>query len=374
MFYFWWVDSTLFHLIALSHVPKVGPILGRVLVGYCGSPEAVFQEKVGTLAKIPQIGLIIARFIQDKSCLQKAENEICILDKEDITAIHYLDKRYPSRLSYFDESPLVLFMRGAPNLQHPRTVGIIGTRTPSPAGRIHTQELVEALVPYNAMIMSGLAHGVDSTAHQAALAHGLPTIGVLGHGLHTLYPAAHRGLAQRMTGSSGILTEFPFDTIPDRENFPMRNRIIAAWSDALVVVESKEKGGSMITAEYANRYNKDVFAIPGRVQDAQSKGCHLLIKRHKAHLMETVDDLVEIMGWENKKGGNGGTQVPLFLDLNPEEKAVVETLKEHPEIMIDKLGFQLQMPASNISAILLNLEFKGVVRSLPGKRYILSTV
>ncbi len=367
------MDKQLFHLIALSQVPKVGPILGRILVGYCGSPEAVFRTSIRDLARIPQIGLLIARNIHDSSCLRYAEREIGILEKEGIQGIHYLDARYPQRLGFFDESPLVIYIRGNPDLHHRRIVGVIGTRSPSPAGRVHAQDLIEALAPYQVMIVSGLAHGIDSAAHQAALAHGIPTLGILGHGLHTIYPAAHRSLVQKMTGDNGIMTEFPFSTIPDRENFPMRNRIIAALSDALVVVESKEKGGSMITAEYANRYNKDVFAIPGRVQDTHSKGCHQLIKRHKAHLLEHAEDLIEMMRWEpSGKNTGGGCQADLFQELEPHEQAVVSTLSTNPEMLIDQLGFQLQMPPSAISSILLSMEFKGIIRSLPGKRYILN--
>lgn len=366
------MDKQLFHLIALSQVPKVGPILGRILVGYCGSPEEVFRTPIRDLARIPQIGLLIARNIHDASSLRFAERELTILEKEGITAIHYLDKRYPYRLGFFDESPLVLYTRGNPNFQYQRIVGVIGTRSPSPAGRVHTQDLVEALAPYQVMIVSGLAHGIDSTAHQAALALGIPTMGILGHGLHTIYPAVHRSLVQKMTGENGIVTEFPFSTMPDRENFPMRNRIIAAMSDALVVIESKEKGGSMITAEYANRYNKDVFAIPGRVQDVYSKGCHLLIKRHKAHLLEHADDLIELMRWEPTDRSRAGGQAALFQDLEPDEQAIVTTLAAHPEMLIDELGFRLQMTPGTISALLLNMEFKGIVRTLPGKRYMLN--
>lgn len=351
----------------------VGPVLGRQLVSYCGSPEAVFRTPVRELARIPQIGAVIARHIQNPAALCEAEEEVRRLEKEGVKAIGYLDSAFPGRLRHFEESPLVLYMRGDADLQTRRTVGIVGTRKPSPLGRLITEELVGMLVPYGVTVISGMAHGVDSAAHHSALQHGVPTIGVLGHGFHTLYPAAHRALARKMDGPHGLITEFTWHTRPDKENFPMRNRIIAGLSDALVVIESKEKGGSMITAEMANRFNKDVFAIPGRVNDPQSKGCHLLIKRHKAHLMEDANDLAEIMGWETE----GGTvprqaQGELFPDLGPQEMQLVEILRGREEMLIDELGFHMQLTPGSVSALLLGMEFKGLVHQLPGKRYALA--
>lgn len=351
----------------------VGPVLGRLLVSYCGSPEAVFRTPVRDLARIPQIGMVIARHIQNPAALCEAEEEVRRLDREGVRAIGYLDSDFPGRLRHFEESPLVLYMRGDADLQARRTVGIVGTRKPSPLGRLVTEELVETLKPYGVTIVSGMAHGVDSAAHHGALQHEVPTIGVLGHGFHTLYPAAHRSLARRMNGPNGLLTEFTWHTRPDKENFPMRNRIIAGLSDALVVIESKEKGGSMITAEFANRFNKDVFAVPGRVNDPYSKGCNLLIKRHKAHLMEDANDLAEIMGWEPEGSAQPRpSQGELFQELAPEELKLVEILRDQEEMLIDELGFRMQLTPGSVSALLLGMEFKGVVHQLPGKRYALS--
>lgn len=367
------MEERMLHLLALCHVPLVGPILGRTLVSYCGSPEAVFRTPPVKLAKIPQIGEQIARNIHRPEVLKDAERELNTLVREEIRAIGYLDPAYPSRLRHFEESPLVLFVRGEPALQHPRTIGIVGTRKPSPQGRILTEELVEKLAPYGIMVVSGLAHGIDSAAHHAAIAQGVPTIGILGHGLHTLYPAAHRSLARQMAqDGNGILTEFPWDTKPDRENFPMRNRVIAAFSDAVIVVESKERGGSMITAEFANRFNKDVFAFPGRPQDSNAKGCNLLIKRNMAHLLEDADDLVEMLRWEPPIQRTAAIGQPsLFPVLEGEELLLAQALRDEPELAIDTLGFRLRMPPSRISSLLLEMEFKGLVRQLPGKRYLL---
>lgn len=361
-------------MLALCHVPMVGPILGRTLVSYCGSPEAVFRTSPSKLAKIPQIGEQIARNIHKPEVILAAERELQTIRKEEIRAIGYLDPDYPSRLRHFEESPLVLFVRGEPDFQHPRTVGIVGTRKPSPQGRLLTEEIVEKLSEYGVMIVSGLAHGIDSAAHTAAITHSVPTLGILGHGLHTLYPAAHRNLASQMThAGNGILTEFPWNTKPDRENFPMRNRVIAAFSDALIVVESKDKGGSMITAEFANRFNKDVFAVPGRPQDPCAKGCNTLIKRNMAHLLEKAEDLIDLLRWEPPRTKSSSRAQPsLFPVLEGDELLLAQTLREEPELAIDTLGYRLRMPPSRVSSLLLEMEFKGLVRQLPGKRYLLA--
>lgn len=368
------MDERLLHMLALCHVPMVGPILGRTLVSYCGSPEAVFRTAPAKLAKIPQIGEQIARNIHRPEVLQEAEREMLTLHREQVRAIGYLDPEYPSRLRHFEESPLVLFVRGDPDLQHLRTIGIVGTRKPTPQGRLMTEELVEKLSEFGVMIVSGLAHGIDSAAHTAAIAHAVPTLGILGHGLHTLYPAAHRSLARQMTlNGNGILTEFPWDTKPDRENFPMRNRVIAALSDAVIVVESKDRGGSMITAEFANRFNKDVFAVPGRPQDPSSKGCNTLIKRNMAHLLEQAEDLVDLLRWEPPHARSSTLGQPsLFPVLEGDELLLAQTLRDEPELAIDTLGYRLRMPPSRVSSLLLEMEFKGLVRQLPGKRYLLA--
>ncbi len=367
------MENSIFYLIALCRVPMVGPILGRILISYCGSAEAVFKTPINKLARIPQIGPSIAQSLHSPAALCQAEDELKRIEKEGICAISYLDTDYPGRLKHFEESPLVLFIRGEPNLQPARTVGIVGTRKPTPQGRVATEEIVEALKPYGVTIISGLAHGIDSAAHQSAIQQKVPTIGILGHGFHTLYPAANRSLARQMASpGNGVMTEFTWDTKPDKENFPMRNRVIAAFSDALLVVESKEKGGSMITAEFANRFNKDVFAIPGRVMDHYSRGCNMLIKRHKAHLLENALDLVEMMRWDPLDKSQPITgQSSLFVDLAPDEQCLVDLLKDHTEMQIDELGFRLSMPPSLVSALLISMEFKGLVHQLPGKRYTL---
>jgi DNA processing protein len=361
------------YMLALSNIPQVGPITGRNLISYCGSPEMVFKTKPERLIRIPQVGQNVVDYLRNPVAICQAEAELQLIENKGIKLITYLDEMYPSRLKHFEESPLILYQKGDTNLNPKRTIGIIGTRAPTPLGRLITEELAAALQPYQITVVSGMAHGIDSVAHQAAIKLGIPTMGILGHGFHTMYPAANRELARLMAAApNSLITEYSWHTLPDKENFPMRNRIIAGLSDALIVVESKEKGGSMITAEIANRYNKDVFAVPGRFNDATSKGCNLLIKHHKAHLLENAEDLIRIMRWDDEDSKSGkAIQPQLFHDLSLEEQSLVNYLKTEPDAQIDDLGFNLKMAPSAVSAMLISLEFKGLIRQLPGKKYTL---
>jgi DNA processing protein len=333
-----------------------------------------FQNKTRTISRIPHVGVGVIEHLRNPVALCQAESELRIIEKQGIEPVTYLDEKYPARLKHFEESPLILYQKGTANLQPKRTVGIIGTRVPTALGRLVTEDLVAALKPYNITVVSGMAHGIDSIGHQAAINAGIPTLGILGHGFHTIYPAVNRELARQMEiGPNSLLTEFSWHTLPDKENFPMRNRIIAGLSDTLIVVESKEKGGSMITAEIANRYNKDVFAVPGRFNDSTSKGCNLLIKYHKANLLESAEDLIRIMRWDDEDNMSGKTIQPqLFHDLNSEEQSLVNYLKMEPLAQIDDLGYNLKLAPSAVSAMLISLEFKGVVHQLPGKKYTLA--
>ena len=366
------MDKNLLHNIALTLVSDVGPVMAKLLISYCGSAEAVFRASKKELYRIPQVGTKIINGIQNnKEAFTKAEAQLAYLERIDGKAITFHSNEYPRRLKHFDSSPLVIYCRGSMNLNHPRTVAIIGTRMPTEQGKINCERLVEGLKPYDVQIISGLAFGIDTCAHSQAVKEGIETIGVMGHGLDRLYPSANKKLAARMIIHGGLVTEFPTETKPDRENFPMRNRIIASMSDVVVVVESKKKGGSIITSEFANAYNKDVFAIPGRVTDQNSEGCNRLIKQHKAHLLESADDIGYIMRWDefDKKKS---IQKSLFIEYDDEEKRIVDVIKEANEITIDGLNAKVGMTPSSLAAMLLNLEFKGAIRSLPGKKYILS--
>jgi len=365
------MDQNLLHNIALTMVPDIGPVSAKLLISYCGSAEAVLKANKKQLLKIPGVGEKTAQTILKASTLEKAAQEIAFLEKQGARAITFHDKDYPQRLKHFDSSPLVLYYKGNANLNHNRTVAIIGTRQPTELGKINCEKLVEGLKAYGVQIISGLAFGIDTTAHKKSVEVDMETIGVMGHGLDKLYPAENRKLSQQMQKMGGLLTEFPMNTRPDRENFPMRNRIIASMSDVVVVVESKKRGGSIITAEFANSYNKDVFAIPGRLTDSVSEGCNRLIKQHKAHLLESAEDISYIMRWEelDKKKV---VQKQLFVDLTSEEQKIVDFIKEKETASIDQLSQYMEVASSDMSAKLLLLEFKGVVRSLPGKTFILN--
>lgn len=357
--------------IALTKIDLVGSVIARQLVSYCGGIKEVFELDKKQLIKIPQIGEKLAKSIATGEALKKAEAELEYIHKEGIQYVFYLDQNYPQRLKNFPDSPVVLYYKGNIDIDRHRTTGIIGTRRPSEIGRINCEKLVEDLKPYECHIISGLAHGVDSIAHKSAVQHHIPTIGVLGHGLHMIYPAANKKLVRQMIEQGGaIITEFGNGVKPDKPNFPRRNRIIAAMSDAVVIVESARKGGSIITTEYANDYNKDVFAFPGRLQDEYSQGCNMLIKRHKAALIESAADIGYIMNWDKEEKAIT-KQTSLFVELNEVEQAVVDCLKKHQELSADQLHYNLQIPHSQLSSILLNLEFNGILRSLPGKKYIL---
>ncbi len=356
------------HTLALTFIPKVGPVTARQLVSYCGSPEAVFEARKKELLAIPGIGKQIVEYVLQKTALIQAERELEYIQKNGIRVFSYLDKEYPERLKPLNDSPVALYYRGNANLNALRTVAIVGTRKPSPYGVSVCEEIIESLAAYRVTVISGLAFGIDITAHKKCLDLGMPTVGVLGHGLGMIYPAQHRAVAQKMTQNGGLLTEFSSQVQPERVHFPLRNRIIAGLCDALVVVETAEKGGSVISAFYANEYNRDVFAVPGRIRDPAAKGCNALIKTNRAALLEEAADIGYLLRWEDNLP-RPALQRELFADLTEEEELIVTLLQENPESGIDALTFQSRMSGSALAAVLLNLEFKGMVKALPGKRY-----
>lgn len=359
------------HYIALTKTDRVGPVLAKNLISYCGSVEGVFSESSKNLAKIPGVGLATIKCLKDKEIWGKAEAELAHVEKNKIELLFYLDEKYPSRLKHYPDSPLVLYKKGMANHDPSRTIALVGTRDCSTYGKLQTEEMVEGLEKYGVTTISGLAHGIDTLTHKHSLNHNIPTIGIMGGGFNKIYPSANRKLASQMMSESGaVMTEFGFMQLPDREHFPMRNRIIAALSDAVIVVESARKGGSIITAEFANSYHKDVFAIPGRTNDEKSAGCNHLIKIHKAALAQSAEDIAYIMGWEKTKEI---VQMKLPLEtFNLEEQKIVNILQSEGKIQFDKIHYKTGIHLSSLSQILLGLEFKGIIKSLPGKSYLLS--
>jgi len=353
--------------IALSMVPLVGSRRARFLISHFGSAEATLQASYKQLTALPGISSKIAEAVASGRDLEAARQEVNFIRENNIQMLYFMEDEYPDRLKNYDDAPICLFYRGSTPLNGRKHVSVIGTRKPSERGKWQCEKLVNDLSDLDVTIVSGLAYGIDVTAHRASLKAGLPTIGVVAHGLDTIYPAAHKGVARDMISKGGILTEFVRNTRPDRERFPARNRIIAGLCDALVVVESKESGGSMITAHLANDYNKDVFALPGRVDDLASKGCNLLIKQHKAYLMEGAEDLVKMLRWEAKAAVP--KQASLFYELNRDGQKIVECINMGVDD-INGLCDALQYSHSELSVILLDLEMQSVLRALPGNKYM----
>lgn len=364
------MTDRLLHQVALTLLPQVGAITAKTLVSYCGSAEGVFRASRRELLKIPGIGPGIATSIGMSSALAKAEEELRFLEQYGVQAIFYTDERYPARLRQNPDCPALLYFKGSDVslLSARRIVAVVGTRQPTEYGRAVCEELVEGLRAYDAVVVSGLAFGIDVTAHRKATALGMPNIAVLGHGLGKVYPAEHRSIALKLTENGGLLSEYTHHTGPDREHFPMRNRIIAGLCDALLVVETANSGGSMITAELAGQYERDIFAVPGRLRDPKSAGCNRLIRTNRAKLIESAADFADALGW-SENGRERAVQHQLFLDLTPAETRLVEVIRARPLIPIDELAEASNCTPGELAALLLGLEFKGMVRTLPGKRY-----
>ncbi len=362
------MDDDLLYKIGITLIPSIGSVNGKKLVSYCGGAEAVFKEKKSALLKIPGIGKNTVRNIVNHSVLKRAEKEISFIKKYSIQPLFYTDESYPQRMFHCEDGPVMIYYNGNRDLNHQRVLAVVGTRRSTSYGKVQCEKIIEGLQDADVMIVSGLAYGIDSCAHKNALNNNLPTVGILGHGLDRVYPSENRNLAAAMMENGGLLTEFMSETIPDRENFPKRNRIIAGMADAVLVVESGIKGGAIITADIAFSYSRDVFALPGKIGAPYSKGCNFLIKTNRAALVESAKDITNIMNWENIENKQPA-QTELFVNLTEEEQKLVDILTETGENGIDELMAKSKIPVSQVSSILLNLEFKGIVISLPGKRY-----
>jgi DNA processing protein len=366
------MDQNRLALLALHFIPGIGDYLIRQLVSYCGSAEKVFKIPKGKLLKIPGVGLVTAEAISQGKPFALAEKESRQAEKVKVSLLFFTDKNYPSRLRQVNDAPTMLYAKGNMDLENPKTVAIVGTRQSTAYGKECVENLVNDLVPHQALVVSGLAYGIDIHAHKQAVKHRLPTVGVMGSGMDVIYPSAHRDVAMKMMEHGGLLTEHPFGTQPDAHNFPARNRIVAALSDAIIIVEAAEKGGALITADIGNSYNKDVFAFPGNVKQSHSAGCNNLIKSNRAHLITSIRDLQYIMNWDI--GVKPKKQDDVVLDgYEPEEQLIIKTLLENnKQLMIDEISWKTNLPISKIASLLLTLEFKGLVASLPGKIYKLT--
>jgi DNA processing protein len=363
-------DVSLRHKIALGLIPRIGDINARKLVSYFGSVEAVFSESYRNLVKIPGIGSEMAKYITDRSYLDIADREAEYVTKNGIRTFFYLDGDYPFRLKQCDDSPVVCFFRGSCDLDAPKILSVVGTRNATPRGRELCDKLISSLAARHPdlVIISGLAYGIDIAAHKAALAAKLRTVAVLAHGFRTIYPALHASVARSMLSSGGLLTDFMSETLPERNNFLKRNRIIAGLSDATLVIESGLKGGALVTADIANSYNRDVFAVPGRPDDQWSAGCNSLIRSNKAALTGSADDLEFFLGWESDKA-KPAIQRTLFAELDENEKMIFGLLSSEGENDIDTICRTTGLPVHKLSSMLLQMEFKGLVKCYPGNLY-----
>lgn len=364
------MNEDLKYKIALSMLPNIGGILARNLVAYIGSVEGVFAQSAKALTKVPGIGERYARQIKNNNVIPKAEKELEYIEKNNISVHFYTDASYPRRLKNCVDAPLIIYTKGKMNLDMERVISIVGTRNATEYGKSIVNNLCREFAErkYNILVVSGLAYGIDIQAHRSAMEYKLPTVGVVAHGLDILYPAIHKQTAAKMLDNGGIITDFASNSKIDPANFIKRNRIIAGLADATIVVESAKKGGSLITADIASSYNRDVFAFPGRSGDTYSKGCNQLIRNNGATLIEGIEDLEYFMGWE-KTERIDAVQSSLFIDLNPDEQKVVDLLKDKGELFIDQISAEIKLPVSRVSAMMLNLEFKNILLALPGKMY-----
>jgi DNA processing protein len=360
--------SDLLHQIALACTPGIGPVSCRLLLSHLGSARAVFEARKSTLLKIPDIGRARLGALRSPEVMKRAEAELKFIEKNRIRTFFITEPDYPERLRQCADAPVLLFARGELRLNHPRIVSIVGTRAATSYGKQFCEMLIQALAPYRPVIVSGLAYGIDICAHRAALRAGLPTFACLAHGLDRIYPGIHAPVAHEMIREGGLLTEFFSGTRPDRELFPMRNRIIAGIADCTVVVETDERGGSMITADLAHGYGREVFALPGRHNDPHSQGCNLLIRKNVAALLSSEHDLADYLGW-NQSPAVRVVQPTLFDDLSEEESRVADIIRESGPAPVDLIVIRTGMHPSGVSSALLSLEFRGMVISMPGKVY-----
>lgn len=364
------MTNELLYQLALTKVPNIGYVHTRTLLQHFGCASAVFKAKRSTLEKIEGIGSVRAGSIQAFDDFKSAEAEIKFIEQYKIQPLFITDTSYPQRLLHCYDAPALLFYKGTADLNASRIVAIVGTRGNTDYGKQITETLVKELSALNLVIVSGLAFGIDAIAHKCSIKHDVPTVGVVGHGLDQIYPSAHTSLAKDMVKQGGgLLTEFWSKTQPDKHNFPGRNRIVAGISDAVVLVETGIKGGSMITAEIANSYNRDVFAVPGKITDVKSEGCNHLIKTNKAILLTEAAELIDVMGWAEKQLSKKKRQTSLFVELSEDEKKIVDLLREKDSLHIDELNLRSGLSTSAVAAAILNLELQGVIKTLPGKMY-----
>ena len=357
--------------VALTMINGVGPVLARKLLEACGSPEAIFKEKKSLFKKIANMPSKLFSEITNPEVLRRAEQECLFIEKNKIQTFFISEDSYPFRLSQLPDAPVMLYYKGNTDLNAKHIISVVGTRKATDYGRDLTEHFLKELsekLPHT-LVISGLAYGIDIYAHQQALRNKLPTVAVLAHGLDRIYPSVHRNIAAEMTRSGGLLTDYPSGTKPDKPNFVQRNRIVAGLSDAIIVVESAAKGGSMITAEIAFSHSRDVMSFPGRVGDLNSMGCNKLIRKNQAVLITSASDLIESMGWEVQQSKPSATQGTLLFEEPTFDHPLLRLLYEKKELHINQISMDLAIPIQQLTPLLFELEMEGCIRVLPGNIY-----
>ncbi|WP_396177411.1 DNA-processing protein DprA [Flavobacterium sp.] len=361
-------EQDLFSLLALQKVELVGDVVAKKLLNHFENPSDVFTAKAQLLTSIDGIGAGLVKNLKDKSVFEKAEAEVKFIQENDIDVHFYKENSYPDKLKHCFDAPILLFSAGNINLKQTKIISIVGTRQVTSHGAEFCRNLIAEIAPLNPIIVSGFAYGVDIVAHQAAMENDLQTIGVLAHGLNQMYPASHKKYCKKMEEKGGFMTEFWSSSNPDKENFVKRNRIVAGMTEATIVIESAERGGSLITAMLANDYNRDVFAVPGRTTDKFSTGCNNLIKTQKANLLTSAADLIYMLNWDIA-ASTKAVQKQLFVDLPPDEQIIYDYLLQKGKELMDTIALDCGFPIYVLSGMLLNMELKGVIRPLPGKLF-----
>jgi DNA processing protein len=362
------IDQDLFHVLALQQVEGIGDIMAKKLITHCGNASAVFETKHSQLSAIDGVGSILLRNLKSKSIFEKAEQELQFIKSNEINIAYFQNENYPDRLKHCIDGPVLLFTSGNIDLKNKKIISIVGTRQITSYGMEFCRKLIEDLAPLDPIIVSGFAYGVDIFAHQLAMEHDLQTIGVVAHGLNQIYPKTHKKYVAKVEQNGGFMTEFWSSSNPEKENFVRRNRIVAGISEATIVIESAERGGSLITANIANDYNRDVFAVPGRTTDKYSQGCNNLIKTQKANVLTSAADLVYILNWDIESKTKS-VQKQLFVTLENDEQKVYDYLLKNGKELMDIIALRCDFPIYKISGMLLNMELKGVIRPLPGKLF-----
>jgi DNA processing protein len=356
-------------LLTLKKVTNLGDGSIKKLIGEVGDAEAVLTEKTNNLLKIDGIGKVKVKDLHNPEHRKAAENELKFIQENNINYLMYDQHEYPEKLKHCIDGPVVLFSSGNIDLQHKKMLSIVGTRQVTRYGVQFCEELIETLAPVNPVIVSGFAYGVDITAQRAAVKHNLQTVGCLAHGLNQIYPKTHKKYVAQIEENGGFFTDFWSTDTFDRKNFLARNRIIAGLSEATVVIESADKGGSLVTADIANSYNRDVFAVPGRAHDPLSKGCNMLIKTQRAHILTSAADLIYMLNWNPDKNIQPAVQKQLFVELDQQEKKIYNFLNANGKELLDVIALQCHIPTFKVASILLNMELKGVIKPLPGKLF-----